>query len=73
MKYNQTCEKQVNEKINKASTCNVLLLRKLILDIIGPSLGLIRDKLTCNVALKAPVFRLFLALGLVKVTADKGI
>ena len=42
-----------------------------LLDIIGSSLGLIEDKLTCNVTLKSSVFRMFLALDLVTATAEK--
>ena len=42
-----------------------------LLDKIGSSLALIGDKLTCNVALKASVFRMFLALGLVTATVEK--
>ena len=42
-----------------------------LLDNIGSSLGLVGDKLTRNVALKASVFRMFLALGLITATVEK--
>ena len=42
-----------------------------LLDNIGSSLGLVGDKLTRNVALKASVFRRFLALDLVTAIVEK--